>query len=719
MLKILTSLIIFSAVLLASDKVEIYASAINSKDNIVEASDGVNVIYQDYFLSAKSAIYDRVTGDLELFDNIRVTRGGEYKILGSYAKLNIAKKERLFKPFYLLEKTSKVWMSADEGNTKDDEIEILSGSMSSCDPNNPLWEMEFSSSDYNSKTKWLNLYNTRLYLYDIPVFYTPYFGYSLDTTRRTGLLMPMFGLSNSEGIYYEQPLYIAEYDSWDLELKPQVRTRRGAGIYSIFRFVDSKTSSGAFKLGYFDEHSEYLSKRNLENDSHYGFNFKYDNNDFIDQWFGTDFKGQSGLYADINSMNDVDYLNLSSNDSTQQSTATQVLSRVNMFYNTDDNYFGTYFKYYQDLTKESNDDTLQKLPTFQYHYYLDTLLEEHLFYSIDMQSNNIHRQIDTKVLQTNINIPIKLQTDLFDEFLNVSYTSNFYGEHSNFSGEDSVTNITPDDGYFARNYHTFSAVSQLTKGFDEFTHVIGLELKHTMSGVEYEDGFYENNNDFCSDPINKNTPECEFYNISEIQEVTQVDFTQYIFDSSSSQKLYHRLSQRVNHGSVQSTYGELENELDYQVTDSINFYNNMFYNFDESRFSKVYNQVSFNDYGLNIGLSHLYRDTFISASLNNNILRYTSYLTSTASYTYDKHYSFSAMYNYDIETSLKKSMEVGFMYKKRCWDFGLKYVENNRPILTQTGESSIYDKYIYLTVVLKPFMKPDKDGSNLSYKLRE
>ena len=59
------------------------------------------------------------------------------------------------------------------------------------------------------------------------------------------------------------------------------------------------------------------------------------------------------------------------------------------------------------------------------------------------------------------------------------------------------------------------------------------------------------------------------------------------------------------------------------------------------------------------------------------------------------------------------------MYKKRCWDFGLRYVENNRPILTQSGESSTYDKYIYLTIVLKPFMQPDKDGSNLSYKLPE
>lgn len=723
MLKTLLFFISFTSVLLASDKVEIYATNMNSKDTIVEASGGVNVIYREYFLSADSAIYNRETGDLELFDNIRVTQGAEYKLLGSYAKLNIAKKERLFKPFYMLEKTSKVWMSADEGKTKNDDIEIVSGSVSGCNPNNPLWEMEFSSSDYNSKTKWLNLYNTRLYIYDILVFYTPYFGYSLDKTRRTGLLMPVFGLSSSEGFYYEQPLYIAEYDSWDLELKPQVRSKRGAGLYSTLRFVDSKNSRGEFRIGFFDEHSEYFEENNLENKSHYGFNFKYDNKDFLNQWLGTDLKGQSGLYTDINSMNDVDYLNLSSNDSTDQSTATQVLSRINMFYNTDDNYLGAYFKYYQDLTEESNDDTLQKLPTFQYHYYLDTFMKDHLLYSLDLKSNNIYRQINTKVVQTNISIPVKIQTDLLDEFLNLSYTSNLYGQHSNFSGEDKETGEKLSDGHYARNYHTFSAISQLTKGFDDFTHVIGLELKHTMGGSDSKSGFYEDNDVFCSDTDNELTNEdeytrrCQFYDISEIEEVTQVDFTQYIFDSSASQKLYHKLSQKFYHGSEDSTYGELENELDYKISDSINFYNNILYNFDESLFSKVYNKISFNDYGLNLSLSHLYKED-VSKDLD-DLDRYTSYLTSSARYTYDKHYSFNTLFNYDIDTSLKKGMEVGFMYKKRCWDFGLRYVENNRPILTQDGESSIYDRYIYLSIVLKPFMKPDKDGSNLSYKLPE
>ena len=720
MLKLLTSLIILTISLYAADKVEIYATAMDSKDSIVTAKGGVNVLYKDYFLSAKKAIYNRETGDLELFDNIRVTRGSEYKILGSYAKLNIAKKERLFKPFYMLDKNSKVWMSASEGKTKNDDIDIASGTVSGCNPNDPLWEMEFSSSDYNSKTKWLNLYNTRLYIYDIPVFYTPYFGYSLDKTRRTGLLVPSVGVSDSEGVYYEQPLYIAEYDSWDLEIKAQIRTSRGAGIYTTFRFVDSKTSYGQFKLGYFGEQSSYVDEYSLENDSHHGFNFKYDNNDFLNQWFGADFEGQSGLYTDINSMNDVDYINLSTNNDLERSTATQVLSRINMFYNKDDNYFGSYFKYYQDLTTESNKNTLQILPTFQYHHYLDTLLEDHLIYSLDLQSNNIYREINTKVTQTNINIPVKLQANILDEFVNIAYTTNLYGQHSAFYGEeeDATSTVEYNNGYFARNYHTFEASTQLTKAFSDFTHVIGFDLKHTMSGSELSSGYYEENIDFCADPINKSSLECKFYDISEIKEATQADFTQYIFDSSASQILYHRLSQRILHNSDENRYGELENELDYKINNVINFYSNIFYNFDESLFSKVHNKVSYDEKGLNINLSHLYKED-ISKALDDSE-RKTSYLTSNARYTYNKHYSYNALYNYDLEKKQKKSLEVGFLYKKRCWDFGIRYVENNRPILTTVNEEkSMYDRYIYVSIMLKPFMKPNADSSLISYKLPE
>ncbi len=710
-------LFIFSILpLVASEKIEIYASSIQNFGTTVEASEGVSVVYKGYFLSAQRALYNRKSGDLELFDNVRVNHGSDYKVLGKYARLNIAKKEKFFQPFHMLEKKSKVWMSAKEGEAKDEKIEITSGVLSGCNPLDPLWTIEFSSSDYNQDSKWMNLYNARLYISDIPIFYTPYFGYSLDTTRRTGLLMPSIGFSEAEGIYYEQPLYIAEQNWWDLELKPQVRTFRGKGIYETFRFVDGKNSHGEFTAGYFKENQDYFDKNNLQNDSHYGFNFNYDNNDFINQWFGTNFSGQSGVYIDINHMNDVDYINLSSSNSEDQATATQVLSRMNMFYNTENNYFGAYFKYYLDLTKASNATTSQKLPTFQYHYYLDTLLKDHLLYSLDIQSNNITREKNTKVLQTNINFPLTLQTSLFDEYLNIAYRANLYMQYSKFSGEEEVpvAGVVYQNGYYARNYHTLSASTQLVRAYDLVSHVIGLGVSYNRSGTDSKSGFYKDYID-ANDSVKEGY---EFYEISDIKDELQLDFTQYLYDSSANQILYHRLAQTLSYTDTEDRLGELENELDIKITDTFHFYNNMFYNYDQGLFSKVFNRASLVTPDVSVTLSHLYKDSFKEATLD--VPRYTSYLTSSVTYNYNKHYSFSAIYNFDIETQEKKNMSVGFMYKKRCWDFGIRYSENNRPILTNTGESSsVYDKYIYLTLVLKPLMQSEQSSSFLMYKLPE
>ena len=714
MRKFFTMFILLSSFLFAQDKVMIYATNLISKGSNVEASGEVVVVYKDYYLSAKKVTYDKITGDLELFKNIRVTQGKHYKLLGDYARLNISKKERSFKPFFMLEKKSKVWISADEGCASNNNFSIKSGMISGCNPNDPLWKMHFSSSTYNSDTKWLNIYNARIYIYDILLFYTPYFGYSLDTTRRTGLLTPSVGTSSQEGFYYEQPIYIAEQDWWDLELKPQIRTNRGYGGYSTFRFVDSAISKGEFTTGYFKEYDKYSLAHNLANDKHYGYNFFYSNNDMINQWFKTNLKGQSGIYMDLNSMNDVDYINLSTNDTTTNVTSKQVLSRINIFYNNDSDYFGAYFKYYKDLTKDNNKDTIQKLPTFQYHRYMDTLLDNHIMYNLDLKTHNIYRYAGKRAIQTDLNIPITLQKSFFDEYLNTSYKAYLYGQYSKFDGDEEVPTAQYENGYFTRYYHILSASTELSRAFEKTTHTMSFGTRYIVGGSESKTGYYKNNEEFCSDKNNQNKPQCEFYNISAIEEKLELNFTQYFYDLSGKQIFYHKLAQNISYDKNKDRIGELENEMDIQINNYINIYNNMFYNFDKNRFSKIYNKLTFQTDKVKIYISHLYKDSFLKQT--DIYLPVTSYITSSASYTYDSHYSYNIRFDYDLETSLRKSVEVGFLYKKRCWDFGLKYLENNRPVLTENGSTSIYDRYLYFTVNLKPIMESNS-GSLFDWKL--
>lgn len=719
MLKLFLFLTIFALYAWGEARVEVYATQMDTKDNIITAAGEVAVVYQDYYLSAKRIRYDKNSGELELFENIHAIQGESMKFLGDYAKLNIAQKERTFKPFYMLEESSDVWLSGAKGYAKDTQIDVTSGVMSGCDSNNPLWKMEFTSSSYDTDSMWLNLYNARIYIYDIPVFYTPYFGYSLDTTRRTGLLPPMVGISSKEGFYYEQSLFIAQDNWWDLELKPQIRTSRGSGVYATYRFVDSKTSKGSLTTGYFKEQNDYFLENNLANKEHFGFDFLYENSDPLNGWFNLNLKGQSGLYVDVSDMNDIEYINLSTNDTTKNATSFQIISRVNLFYNTDQNYLGAYLKYYKDLSFESNEKTLQNIPALHYHSYLNTYLDDHFLYSFDIKSNNYYRELGKNATQTNLNIPLSLQTSMFDEYLNVAYRTNIYAQHTAFRGKEEIpTNDEYSSGLFARNYHMLSASTQLTQAFDSFTHVVDFGSQYVFAGSEMEDGYYKDQKNYCSKKENKNEPICEFYNISEIERNMQLYFSQYVYNSLGEQLIYHRLAQNISYENVDSQMGELENELDYQINESLNYYNNMFYNYDEEAFSKNFNQISYANGAVSAALSHMYKDSFLSKTATSSpIINYT---TSMIGYRYDKHYSYHFRYDYDLERSSKKGFEVGFLYQKKCWDFGIRYAENNRPILDRSGLSdSIYDRYVYLTIRLKPIMSQSSKDTGFAYKLPE
>ncbi len=689
-------LALFAAALYAApSKVEIYAGILRTKNDRASLSNDIVVVYGNYILTAKRALYDKTKGILELFDNVKVYKKGKYKILGNYAKLDLKNKKKDIQPFYMLDTPSNVWMSAKRGCDYQKEIDIKDGVLSGCDPKAPLWQIEFTSSDYDKESKWLNVYNAVLYIYDIPVIYTPYFGYSLDTTRRSGLLPPSLGYSTGEGLFYKQPIYIAKQNWWDMEFDPQIRNQRGKGIYTTFRFVDTRYSFGQLTLGEFQEKERYFKKHNLQNEKHYGGDFTYTNTNVLKSFFNTDTSSQSVLYIDAHKMNDVDYINLSTNDTTEQTTPSQVISRINAFYNTDRSYFGVYFKYYDDLSKKSNAKTLQQLPTFHYHKYIDTLLQNHLLYDFNVKTTNLYRPQGVTAIQTDFSVPIKIRATLFDEYLNIGFLATVSGQYSRFKNDGNNDYRLPN-GYYIKNTHQISLSTQLTRSYEGFVHTVSFSSSYTKKGGMSRSGFYRKYQ-------KKNTRNGDvdlFYKLSDTKEAIAMNFRQFFYDTSGKELLYHRLTNIIaDPFTNKKEVGNLENELVWSVTDSIKYYNNFFYDFKKKRFSKQLNQISFFGQGLVLSLSHFYKKNFDTDQK-------TNYYTSSLDYKYNTRYSYHAAYRYDIEKHLKKGEEIGFLYQKRCWNFGIKYVENNRPILLTGGKpASIYDRYVYFTITLKPIMK--------------
>lgn len=706
--------LIASSLLLGEDRVELYGENVDANGSIARAIGDPVALYQDQILSADQLIYDRNTSIIEAMGNVNVFKAKQYHMLSDYSRVDLINETRYSKPYYMVDQDSGAWISTDEAKACKNEIDLASGSVSGCDSHDPLWKIRFSSADYDTEDMWVNLYNARLLVNDLPLFYLPYFGYPTDKTRRSGLLIPSFGLSNSEGFYYQQPIYFAPQNWWDAELRPQIRTSRGSGMYTDFRFVDTASSEGSIRLGYFKEQAKYAEEYDLANIKHYGYDVNYRHSAPLREWFDLNLKGESGLYVDGSWMNDVDYLNLQQSDETQNVTANQVLSRINAYYNSEDNYFGTYLKHYQYLDQESNDQTIQTLPSLQYHRYLESFLENHILLSADAIATHFYRPDGKRAVQGDFTVPLTFQSALFDEYLDVAYTATAFSNVIGFYGNPKSGETTNyEEGLYAQLDHTFALSSTLVRPYESLTHVMSPSVSYTLSGNRFYDGYYETYHDNGTCATGSTLPECEYYSLNEPSDTLSFGLNNYLFEEGK-QFLVDRLSQNFRYDDQGSYYGELQNELEWEISSAVSYYNQTAYNHDRNRITKEQNTLRYNDGIVTAGVSHYYTDELrYDSTLLRNVTEYASYWTADAAYQYNRHYRFFGILAYDYREDLMKRSEVGFLYSQRCLDFGIRYVQNRRPILTNTtGNDSVDDSYIFITLILKPI-----GGSEFNYKL--
>lgn len=707
----LLSLYLYSDEVKISERVEIFATQFETKDKVVYAKGGIVVIYDQEYLFADRLQYDINKKVLTLDGKINLLKGAEFRAIGEHVVFNVASDKKEVSPLFLLEQKAGLWMSAATAVVKKERYHLQSGMISGCDPQNPLWRIYFSSADFNQETKWVQLYNTRLHLYNIPLLYIPYFAYPTDTSRHSGLLLPTFGFSSDEGFFYEQPIYLAPYNEWDLELRPQVRSLRGKGIYTTLRFQDSKVSSGSVNLGYFRESESYSEAKNLANRKHFGAQFQYNNSNWLGDWFGIESSAQNELYTNVKWMNDVDFMNLSSVMLLNETSVSE-LSVLNLFYNQHKNYFGAYFKYFLDLRTQSNSHTLQTLPSLQYHHYLESFLDNYLLINSDVRLKHYYRESGINADEVRMNVPIIFQTSLVDDYFNLSYELNNNINMIKLDENDVILNrdIYSLNGVNYRLNNLLELSTTLNKNFESLNHSIYL-------GVEYQDAqnlknynYYREVDEQCS--INSLFYQEEFCNFDAREDdsaATSVIFKQFLFDRESSQQLlYHKLKQSFSLYIDNSVQKELENELELRYLDA-SFYSESFFDYARGIIKESFNRVAYDNGKLQVSLSNYYSNN----ADESNITKNEKYYIFASEYRYNKHYKYFMRYFYDYENRVQKSSEFGFLYSKRCWNFGLRYLENLRPILADDGSAnSIDEHYLFVTIELKPI-----GGSEFNYKI--
>ena len=653
------------------ENVEFVAKEVHKEGSIVSATGDVLVYSPSYLISAKRAKYDEKNEIVELFENVSILRNNEEATNSNYAKINLKTNEITTDNAFAMHQNKELWIASEQFCSSDARIDTSKSIVSSCNVDEPDWHIEYKDGYLDKQKKYLHIYNPVFYgnlpfVGNTPLFYLPYFGFSTDKTRRTGFLTPNIAFSKSEGLFFEQPFYIAEYNEWDLELNPQIRTNRGVGLYATFRFADSPYSSGYIRTGFFKDSKKYQDKNSLKYSTHTGVEVEYDRDKLTKYLVDGDYG--EGLYVRFKHLNDFDYLNLRENGNSAYDSL--VHSKINYFVNTKEHYFGIYADYYINTakiaTKYGNKDTLQELPTLQYHSYLDSFLSKNLTYSLDVKFHNYTRKIGTKAQQFELNLPVGLNFTLPNDWANLSYTHNLYASHISYqkSFELDKNGFMRDKNNekYARSWSEIALSSDLARAYDVFGglfHTMNLKLSYIQPGYKYGE-IAERLYAFDKDESEENFVERldEKYQ----RQTLNAGVIQYLFNSDNKKILRHSLntSYYTNKGRFATTDNRLDLYFDY-----FNTFSKLTYDHEKKKLISAQN-------GIATTYNKLYfdiRDSYDVKFDDLNIKSKSHFLQTSAHYTFPKDIRVFGSYAYDYVEKYTKMWQIGISQYRKCWNY--------------------------------------------------
>ena len=681
---------------LNTEKLQLVAKDVDTKNNIITATGDVVAYSPTYYLSSDKMIYDKDKEILELFDNVLIIKDNKIQTQSNYAFVDMKNDIINQDPVFLMDNTSNIWSNSKEANKDKDLITLENSILSSCDCIDPIWSIRSSSSDYDTEAMWMNTYNPRLYVKNVPVFYLPYFGFPTDTTRRTGLLLPTMGYSSSEGFLYSQPIFIAPADDYDIELIPQIRTQRGYGSYANFRYADSPDSMLNVKTGYFKEFDNYRSKEQLENSEHYGLDIDYERKNI----FAKNKEHQDGVFTSIRYLNDIEYITLKEEDDNLW-TDKKVESKVNYFYNTPEYYGGVYGKYYVDASQKTNDNTLQELPQIQLHSYNKELFLENLIYSIDTKAQNFTRKEGLNAKIYDINVPISYTKNILDDYMYVGVENRTILTQYDYSNS-LYNNLRYEDGTLIQNRTSFIVGTDLLKPYSDYIHTLNLNASYDIPENLRKDG------DLYNITVKENQPlkydELSVFPTLQEQKTIKLSLNQSIYDKDNlKQFINHKMSQSILYNSFdEPKFQDLDNYVKINH-DYGSLSGKVVYNMDDNKVveGSFDNSLSYE----NLTFSAGYYYTKKTNNEFNTRDDLESYRLST-SYKLAKDYSIKYYENYDLQEKTRNRQGIGLNIDDSCWNLDLLLEKEITPRSRYVESTRSYDSHeqtiVYAVLMLKP-----------------
>ena len=667
---------------------ELYADSFDGKGDIVYARGHVVLSYDDTLFVGDRATYDRKKDTIVVEGNVEVLGSRGNKVIADRVVFEVGKNRVVLSDFYRTDRDD-IWIYAEEGEKLDDNYTMRNSVLSSCRPENPDWSVKFDEAVYNSKTKYMRLKDVKIYAKKVPVFYTPYLGFSLDRQRSSGFLMPHLGLKRDEGFIYDQPYFWAISPSMDLQLNPQIRTKRGGGLYGTFRFVDSPDSHGEIRMGYFLDKNSFVDRYDLKNDSHYGFELLYESSDILGSLLPEGYR--EGFYANLDLFNDIDYHNLQYEDlSHLEETSRFKESRINYFLYNDENYFGIRGRYFIDTKSLENNETIQELPSLQYHRYYTPLIADWIDYSVDARFYNFYREDGPQAQRGVATLPLLFHAPLFGDYLNLAIEEEFAAADTHF-GEGALwssSSQVKENHYAAATlHHNVELSTDLVRAYESGLHTMLFKAAFTKTSILAE-------GDLKYDEIDEELR--RDFDLDQVYDARLAFSMHQFWESSVSNFNADYLVLADYYPDNDSKWNQLRQELHLNYG-NFKFSSRVDYSIHYNTLTQLANTLEYSDEDFGISLNHTRRESEYDHLLDENEAGIK------ARYRQSEQITWYGGYTYDFKEGDTKDWQAGFTLDRKCWNFTIVFEQETTPVLKREGGGSIRNNAIYFRFNLVPF----------------
>ena len=224
----------------SQDEVPVFLSADSVEGNAdqeLEAKGSVELRKQGQALFADQLFYEPPKNEVRAFGNVRVEQQGDV-ITGPELRLTLDTRIGYFNDtrYQLAQRNARgeARKMLFEGP---DITRFQDATYTTCGIGQDDWFLRVGELEINRSTQVGTAHNASIIFKGVPLLYTPWITFSLNDQRKTGVLAPTFGSSDSSGAEITIPYYWNIAPNMDATFSPRILSKRGLQLNSEFRYL--------------------------------------------------------------------------------------------------------------------------------------------------------------------------------------------------------------------------------------------------------------------------------------------------------------------------------------------------------------------------------------------------------------------------------------------------------------------------------------------------